>query len=82
MVVGIIYEATHYAVFSNFLLVSTTKVYEPISTNTVPKPSPVSMSENVTPTLRKTLKYAHTHTHTVYISIVRFPESRKESKTF
>ena len=34
---GTIYDAIHYAVFSNFLLLSATKIYRLIST--VPKPS-------------------------------------------
>jgi len=44
-VAGTIYEAKHYALFSNFLLLSAIKVYRLIST--VPKPS-LHSSLNIT----------------------------------
>jgi len=79
-VVVTIYEAIHQGVFSNFLLLSAIKV-SGLITN-VPKPSLLSflkVTDQVSPTVMKILhKYTHTH---VYISIVMFSESRKESKT-
>jgi len=53
-VAGPIYEAIHYAVFSNFLLLSAIKVQQLISTNTVPKPSLQS-------TLNVTDQLSHQH---------------------
>jgi len=38
-VVGTIYEAIHYTVLTNFLLLSAIKVHQLISITTVPKPS-------------------------------------------
>jgi len=74
-VAGTIYEAIHCAVLPNFLLLPAIKVQQLLSTTTVPtvlechRPS-------VTPTFMKIL-----NTHTVYISIFMFSESKKESKT-
>jgi len=52
MVAGTIYEAIHYALSSNFLLLSVIKIYRLIST--VPKPiySLPSMSQNKVSTIK------------------------------
>jgi len=76
-----IYEAIHHAVFSNFLSVSAITVSQLISTNTVPKPS-IESTLTVTEQVSQPHigKYQNKHTHTVYISTIRFPESRKNRK--
>jgi len=79
-VAGTIYEAIHYAVLSNFLLLSAKKFYGLI--NIAPKPSLWSFL-NVTdqvsqPQLWK--YYVSTHTY-IFISIVMLPESSKERKS-
>ena len=77
------YEAIHHAVSFNFLSVSAITVWQLISTNTVPKPSlqsTLTVTEQVSHTHLG--KYHNKHKHTFYISIARFPESRKENKTF
>jgi len=64
----------HYALFSNFLLLSAINVYILIST--IPKLSLQSFL-NVTPTA---IKILHKHTQ-VYTAIATFMKRRKESKT-
>jgi hypothetical protein len=69
-VAGTIYEATHYAVLSNFLLFSALKVYHPIPTSTVTQTQstvyPQLHRPNVIPT---SINILHKK-KTVYISIL------------
>ena len=68
---GTIYEAIHFAVFSNLLLLLVIKVYTLIST--VPKPN-LQSSLNVTnqvPTPNYKILHKHTHVYTAIASFVK-----------
>jgi len=81
-VAGTIYEAIHYTVLSNFLLLSAIKVHQLISITSVPKPSLQSFFNVTDQVSHSHLWKYYKNTHTVYISTVMFSESSKESKIF
>ena len=70
------------------VLLSTSTVRKPslqlvlLSTTTIPKPSLQSLLTVTHPVSHPHLQKYYINTHTVYISIVMFSESRKDSKTF
>jgi hypothetical protein len=76
-VAGTIYGAIHYAVFSNFQLLSVIEVYRLIST--VPKPNLQSFL-NVTdqvPTHSYKILHKHTHVYTAIASFLKVGRSAK-----
>jgi len=77
MVAGTIYEATHYAVSSIFLLLSAIKVYRLIST--VPKPSLQSISQKkcYTHSCKNTMQNTQ-----VYTAIVSFLKAWRRAKHY
>ena len=76
---GTIYEAIHYAIFSNFLLLSAIEVYR--LTRTVPKPN-LHSSLNVTDQVpTHSYKMLHKHTH-VYTAITSFVKGGRRAKHY
>ena len=77
---GTIYESIHYAIFSNFLLISAIKVQEPISTASKPSLDFLQCHRpSVTPTFVKIL---HKHTHMFIFQISCCHKAKRRAKLY